>query len=51
MLWESGWSTSLPERLDSSLDHPQRMLHFMCNTGGAAVHLDPAPGVQLPVAS
>lgn len=33
MLWESGRSTSLPERLDSSLDHPKSMLHLhlACN--------------------
>lgn len=36
MLWESGRSTSLPERLDSSLDHPKSMLHLhlVCNMVG-----------------
>lgn len=41
MLWESGRSMSLPERLDSSLDHPKSMLHLhlACNMVGQSCTL------------
>lgn len=41
MLWESGRSTSPPERLDSSLGHPKSTLHLhlVCNTVGQLLTL------------